>query len=1249
MANPGGTITRKDLIDDDALNYGSELVKKILPAIEAQEKLVESAKGYSAVISSMKKAESQQSFLEEKQKEKILYEQTANAIKAEQLALKEAEKVKQEAVKTRKLELDVLAKEERAKNGTIKLSIEERVQNEANNKVVRQQVREQLGLVGAYEKMNKARTDAKNKLRDLIATEGASTAEIKKAQKEFDVLAQKVKKADDATDDFTKNVGNYPTIGKLGGSVRELFSAFGLAAGVGAAVSVLKGAYNTIVLFDQGIADLGAITGASGKDLEYLKTQAIDLGKETKGGAVKVVEAYKLIASAKPELLENVENLNQVTKAVLTLSKASGLELPEAATALTDAMNQFGAPAEEAGIFIDALANGAKYGAAEIPQVTEALLKFGAVARSSNISIQESTALIELLAENGIKGAEAGTALRNVLLKISAPDALPKEAQKALKDLGVSFELLKDKAVPIQEKFEALKPLLADNGKLLKAFGFENTVAARNIIEHTDRLAELTGKMNEYGTAQEQATQRSNTLQGKTERLSASYDSFILGLNNGKGVISSFFSFFIDGAADALIGLDRLNSSWDELNAKARASGKEMGVASFQQQFQGLKETGSVEDVSDSIIKVARKNYIIVQKKIDEQASYINSLEKEYENSKFIANKAIYGIRLRNAKADFEDLLKERAKEGSVIDQGKKKKLDANRLEIQIAKDKSETLAGISKEDDKDLEKAQKEAEKARKDYLARMKQVDDDSFALLKFRKEQEIKISDEIAANDKELINDRVDALLNGNKIEDSLAEETAKYKLRQLSQYNDEVRDLTNKEIDNLINGLEIKKTLTNAEKLVLEEFSAKKRDIKLKEKEETQRIIDAIVDQEKKKVDSLIQVQEDELNRLITNENIVFKEKLEAAKGNNSEIERLTLEHEENILKIKKDFAKQGLQTQIDAIEEFLRKQDSIPEKDKISAEKRKQIESDLINAKKLLSEEDLKNTDLTTEKKIEIEKEYASKIKEASIQLKDELVNLTNVIFDAKVSKIDAEIQKNDEYYSEQIRLAGDDQRQKDLLTAESERKRKELEKEKRKEQVKQAIFNKATAALQIGISTAQAIMAIASTGGGTFYADFGVSAGILTAITAGIGAAQLAAVLAAPLPKYELGTDWHIGGKAVVGEKRPEVIIEPGKNPYVVSSPQILDLAKGTKVIPSLEQYEKEFGKDNIDAMLKNSKGKIDNYNNLIQLNFHSKEMIEEMRLTRKAIERNKPQRPINPKNVDIPHSIWAFRNTKWS
>jgi len=467
------------------------------------------------------------------------------------------------------------------------------------NKLIKQETLDRLGLTGAYDKLSRARAEAKVKLRDLIIAEGESSKAVKAATKEFEALDIKVRKADKAVGDFTKNVGNYPTLTGLKNTLKDLVGAFGVATGAAAFAAVLADAYKTIKKFEQGVADLSAITGASGKDLDFLKNAAIDLGKTVAGGAIAVVEAYKLIAGAKPELLSNVKALNQVTEAAITLSQAAGMELPAAATALTDAMNQFGAGADQAQVFIDALANGAKFGSAEIPQLTEALLKFGAVARSTNVNIKESAALVELLAENGLKGADAGTALRNVLLKLSAPDALPRKAQEELNGLGISMDKLKDKTLPIQERLEMLKPLLKDNASIVKVFGVENATAAINVIEHTDRLKELTTQMGEVGTAEEQATIRMNTLTGKTEQLKSTYDSLVLSIGEGSGAISEFFKFWIDGAKSALEGMIRLNTSWDDLFEKAKLQGSADGAKVFVwdgTDWNELSTTGSIPE-----------------------------------------------------------------------------------------------------------------------------------------------------------------------------------------------------------------------------------------------------------------------------------------------------------------------------------------------------------------------------------------------------------------------------------------------------------------------------------------------------------------------------------------------------------------------------------------------------------------------------------------------------------------------------
>jgi len=426
-----------------------------------------------------------------------------------------------------------------------------------NNLESRQVARLNLAQEGSVKKLQAKLAILTREWDKLSEAERKNSERGARLKKGIDETTASVTKLEQSTGRHQRNVGNYGSaLDGLKGKFRSLVgvaSQFGVALG---GVAILRSGISTVVEFDQAIADLSAITGASGKDLQFFKDQAIELGKTTKGGASAVVEAYKLIGSAKPELLENADALNQVTEAAITLAKASGLDLPDAATRLTDAMNQFGAPAEQAGKFIDVLANGAKFGAAEIPQITDALLKFGAVAKTSNVSIEESTALIEALAEKGLKGAEAGTGLRNVMLKLSAPDALPKEAKAMLDKLGISFDKLKDTSLPFSERLKELKPLLDDNTALVKTFGTENAVVATTLLSNIDRVDELTVSMGNLGTAQEQADIRSKTLGEAFSNLGNSWNSFILSLTNGERSTDGFRKFidFLSNNLPKIIG-----------------------------------------------------------------------------------------------------------------------------------------------------------------------------------------------------------------------------------------------------------------------------------------------------------------------------------------------------------------------------------------------------------------------------------------------------------------------------------------------------------------------------------------------------------------------------------------------------------------------------------------------------------------------------------------------------------------------
>jgi hypothetical protein len=196
--------------------------------------------------------------------------------------------------------------------------------------------------------------------------------------------------------------------------------------------------------FENASQELKAITGVTVQQLDFLKQKAKETGDTSRFSAVDTLTAFKLIGSAKPELLEDVEALNKIKDAAVLLAQASGTELPAAVDSLTKTLNQFGAGADQSVKFVDTLAAGAKFGAAEIPQISEALLDFGTQAKGANVSIAESTALIETLADKGIVGAEAGTKLRNVMLSLSAVEGLPKSALAGLDKFGVNTKLLSD-------------------------------------------------------------------------------------------------------------------------------------------------------------------------------------------------------------------------------------------------------------------------------------------------------------------------------------------------------------------------------------------------------------------------------------------------------------------------------------------------------------------------------------------------------------------------------------------------------------------------------------------------------------------------------------------------------------------------------------------------------------------------------------------------------------------------------------
>ena len=271
--------------------------------------------------------------------------------------------------------------------------------------------------------------------------------------------------------------------------------------------------------FEQSMADLSSITGIVGKDLEELSRVARQTGKESGLGAEQSAKAFALLASQIQVDKIGMEGLKNLQQNTITLSHAAGMSMDNAATALAGTINQFGLQATEADRVINVLAAGSKYGAAEIVDLSQSFKVVGAAANAAGLSVEDTAGAIEVLSKNNLKGAEAGTALRNIVLKLQTT-------------LGVDF-----RKNSLSEALDALKPKLTDATYLSQVFGMENIAAAQFLIKNADAVAEMTAQVTGTNVAQEQAAIRTETTAQMMERCRARIDDLKI----------SFFNIF--GAA----------------------------------------------------------------------------------------------------------------------------------------------------------------------------------------------------------------------------------------------------------------------------------------------------------------------------------------------------------------------------------------------------------------------------------------------------------------------------------------------------------------------------------------------------------------------------------------------------------------------------------------------------------------------------------------------------------------------------
>lgn len=172
--------------------------------------------------------------------------------------------------------------------------------------------------------------------------------------------------------------------------------------------------FRTAAQFEESMAKVAAVSGATGSQFKQLQQLALDLGKTTVFTASEVAgleESFARLGFTTGEIVN-------ATEATLNLAQASGTDLANAADVAGSTLRAFGLDATETGRVTDVMASSFSSTALDVDSFQEAMKTVAPVAASAGLSVEQTTALLGSLANSGIRGSRAGTALRRIISEL---------------------------------------------------------------------------------------------------------------------------------------------------------------------------------------------------------------------------------------------------------------------------------------------------------------------------------------------------------------------------------------------------------------------------------------------------------------------------------------------------------------------------------------------------------------------------------------------------------------------------------------------------------------------------------------------------------------------------------------------------------------------------------------------------------------------------------------------------------------
>lgn len=373
----------------------------------------------------------------------------------------------------------------------------------------------------------------------------------------------------------------------LGSTVKSAMKVGAAAIGAAtvAAGAFIKSSIDAGSQFDSSMSQVAATMGTTVDKIQNLREFAQEMGATTAFSASQAADALNYMALAGYDAETSMAMLPNV----LNLAAAGGIELATASDMVTDAQSALGLSIEQTSLMVDQMAKASSKSNTSVAQLGEAFLTIGATARNVAGGTSELSTVLGVLADNGIKGAEGGTHLRNAILSLQTPT---KDGVEALRQLGMTYDDMYDsagnmRALPeiFQDMSRAMEGMNQKSKDAIISGIFNKTdLAAINALIGTnaERWRELQSSIDSAWYTSESLNEQLskwglnlNTIQGNLAELGVSQDAFNAALGFSGGNADAFADILLDMADNGTTFdevVQALGGSMDHLDAAFNAT-----------------------------------------------------------------------------------------------------------------------------------------------------------------------------------------------------------------------------------------------------------------------------------------------------------------------------------------------------------------------------------------------------------------------------------------------------------------------------------------------------------------------------------------------------------------------------------------------------------------------------------------------------------------------------------------------------